>query len=164
MRILVKREPKYENSSKKWSKNGAKIHQKSLQKYKKGGPKNSFENKLFFDQLFHWISDRFWFHFWCFCSYLYHSHMQPSKSSKTIVFPMNFQRSMIFSVTSFSIYFFWQKDAKMDPQSDQNETQNHKKNWFLRFWGVLEEDVFSRFLETKKIGPKSRKIKKKIQK
>ena len=31
--ILEKREPKYENLSKKWSKNGAKIHQKSLQKY-----------------------------------------------------------------------------------------------------------------------------------
>ena len=39
--------------------------------------------------------------FLMFFSYLYHSHMQPSKSSKTIVFPMNFndftlQRNMIF--------------------------------------------------------------------
>ena len=39
------------------------------------------------------IFDVFW--------YLYRSHMQPSKSSKTIVFPMNFnefalQRNMIF--------------------------------------------------------------------
>ena len=30
--MLEKREPKYENSSKKWSKKGTKIHQKSLQK------------------------------------------------------------------------------------------------------------------------------------
>ena len=30
--MLEKIEPKYENSSKKWSKNGAKIHQKSFQK------------------------------------------------------------------------------------------------------------------------------------
>ena len=64
---------------------------------------------------------------------------------------------LIFSVTSFSIYFFRQKDATMDPTNDQNGTNNHKKNGFLRFLGVLEEDVFSRFLETKKIGPKSRK-------
>ena len=69
---------------------------------------------------------------------------------------------LIFSVTSFSIYFFRQKDAKMDPKSDQNITPNHPKTGFLRFLGVLEEDVFSRFLETKKIGPKSVKIRKKV--
>ena len=39
--------------------------------------------------------------FWSCFSYLYHSHMQPSKSSKPIVFPMNFndftlQRNMTF--------------------------------------------------------------------
>ena len=62
-----------------------------------------------------------------------------------------------FSVTSFSIYFFRQKDAKMDPKRDQNGITNHKKTRFLRFLVVLEEDVFSRFLETKKIGPKSGK-------
>ena len=28
---------------------------------------------------------------------------------------------------SFSIYFFWQKEAKMDPKSDQNGTKNHSK-------------------------------------
>jgi hypothetical protein len=50
----------------------------------------------------------------------------------------------------------------MDPKSDQNGTTNHKQNKFLRFLGVLEETVFSRFLETKTIGPKSRKIRKKI--
>ena len=52
-------------------------------------------------------------------------------------------------------------DAKMDPKSDQTGTKNHSKNRFLRFLGVLEEDVFSRFLE-KKIGPKSRNIQKKV--
>ena len=49
----------------------------------------------------------------------------------------------------------------MDSKSDQNETTNHPKTKFLRFVGILEEDVFSRFLETQKIGPKSRKIRKK---
>jgi hypothetical protein len=47
----------------------------------------------------------------------------------------------------------------MDPKKDQNGTTNHKKNIFLRFLSVLEEDVFSRFLETKKIGPNSEKKK-----
>ena len=70
---------------------------------------------------------------------------------------------LIFSVTSFSIYFFRQKDAKMDPKSDQNETNNQQQITFLRFLGVLEEAVFSKFLETKNIGPKSGKIRKKKQ-
>ena len=51
----------------------------------------------------------------------------------------------------------------MDPKSDQNGIKNHKDNGFVRFLGVLEETVFSRFLETKKIGPKSGKIWKKNQ-
>ena len=46
---------------------------------------------------FGWI----WVSFLMFFLYLYHSHMQPSKSSKTMVFAMNFndftlQRNMIF--------------------------------------------------------------------
>ena len=70
---------------------------------------------------------------------------------------------LIFSVTSFSIQFFRQKDAKMDPKNNQNGTTNlKKKNGFLRLLGVLEENVFSRFLETKKIGPKFGKIRKKL--
>jgi hypothetical protein len=63
-----------------------------------------------------------------------------------------------------SFYFFRQKDAKMDPKSNQNGTNNHPKTGFLRLLGVLEEDVFSRFLETKKIGPKSGNIRKKTSK
>ena len=46
---------------------------------------------------------------------------------------------LIFSVTSFSIYFFRQKDAKMDPKNDQNGTTNHQKTRFLIFFGVLEK-------------------------
>ena len=45
----------------------------------------------------------------------------------------------------------------MDPKSDQNGTTNHKKNGFLRFLGVLEETVFSMFLERKGNRPKIRK-------
>ena len=74
---------------------------------------------------------------------------------------MLFDDFLIFSVTSFSIEFFWQKVAKMDPKSDQNGSKNHPQTGFLRLLGGLEEDVFSRFLETKKIGPKSEKIWKK---
>ena len=70
---------------------------------------------------------------------------------------------LIFSVTSFSMYFLQQEDAKMDPKSDQNGITNLKKNGFLRFWGILEETVFSMFLETKKIEPKSKKITEKSQ-
>ena len=64
---------------------------------------------------------------------------------------------LIFSVTSFSIYFFRQKDAKMDPKSDQNETTNHPDAGFLRFWSVLGGGVFSTFLGTGKSRPKIRK-------
>ena len=64
---------------------------------------------------------------------------------------------LIFSVTSFSIYFFRQKDAKMDPKSDQNGTKNHPDAGFLRFWGVLGGGVFSTFLGTGKSRPKIRK-------
>jgi hypothetical protein len=49
----------------------------------------------------------------------------------------------------------------MDPKSNQNGTNNQPKIGCLRFLGVLEEDVFSRFLETKKIDPKSEQIRKK---
>jgi hypothetical protein len=61
---------------------------------------------------------------------------------------------LIFSVTSFRIYFFRQKDAKMDPKSDQNGTTNHPDAEFLRFWSVLGGGVFSTFLGTGKSRPK----------
>ena len=64
---------------------------------------------------------------------------------------------LIFSVTSFSIEIFRQKDAKMDPKSDQNETTNHPDTRFLRFWSVLGGGVFSTFFETGKSRPKIRK-------
>ena len=70
---------------------------------------------------------------------------------------------LIFSVTSFSIYFFRQKDAKMDPKSDQNGTKNHLDAEFLRFWGVLGGGVFSTFLGTGKSRPKILKIPEKSQ-
>ena len=37
------------------------------------------------------------------------------------------QRNMIFDDFP-DLFRFWQKDAKMDPKSDQNGTTNHKKN------------------------------------
>ena len=58
---------------------------------------------------FGWILVSFLLFFW----YLYPSHMQPSKSSKTIVFPMNFndftlQRNMIFDdFPDLFRYQFW---------------------------------------------------------
>ena len=58
-----------------------------------------------FRMKFGFIFDVFW--------YLYRSHMQPSKSSKTIVFPMNFndftlQRNMIFDdFLDLFRYQFW---------------------------------------------------------
>ena len=50
----------------------------------------------------------------------------------------------------------------MDPKNDQNGTTNLKQNRFLRFVSILEETVFSRFLETKKIGPQNEKKLKKV--
>jgi hypothetical protein len=64
---------------------------------------------------------------------------------------------LILSVTSFSISFFRQKDAKMDPTSDQNENTNHPETRFLRFWSVLGGIVFSTFLGTGKSRPQIRK-------
>ena len=64
---------------------------------------------------------------------------------------------LIFSVTSFSIYFFQQKDAKMDPKIDQNGTKNHPDAGFLRFLGVLGGGVFSTFFGTRKSRPQIRK-------
>ena len=69
-------------------------------KEKKDVPKTALKTHYFlidFSLNFGWI----WVSFLMFFSYLYHSHMQPSKSSKNIVFPMNFndftlQRNMIF--------------------------------------------------------------------
>ena len=58
---------------------------------------------------FGWILVSFLMFFW----YLYRSHMQPSKSSKTIVFPMKFndftlQRNMIFDdFPDLFRYQFW---------------------------------------------------------
>ena len=86
---------------------------KKSTKMKKGGPKNCFKKTWFFLSICHWSSDGFWSHFWCFCSYLYHSHMQPSKPSKTIVLPMNFndftlQRNMNFNdFLDLFRYQFW---------------------------------------------------------
>ena len=70
------------------------------EKKKKEGPKNGFKKRRFVDRLFIEFRMDFGLIFDVF-SYLYHSHMQPSKSSKTIVFPRNFndftlQRNMIF--------------------------------------------------------------------
>ena len=123
---------------------------------------------MIFWSICHWISDWFWSHFWCFfdtftirtCNLL--NHKKPffvQWVSMILLFKKTWclMIFLIFSVTSFSIYFFWQKNVKMDPKKDQNETTNHTKNRCLRFLAVLEDTVFSRFLETKKIGPKSRK-------
>ena len=68
-------------------------------KREKGGPRNGYEKTWFLDRFFIEFRMDFGLIFDVF-SYLYHSHMQPSKSSKTIVFPMNFndftvQRNMI---------------------------------------------------------------------
>ena len=52
---------------------------------------------------------------------------------------------------------------KMDPKSDQNETQNHPDAGFLRFWSVLGGGVFSTFFETGKSRPKIRKNPEKSQ-
>ena len=65
---------------------------------------------------------------------------------------------LIFSDTSFSIYFPGKRTSKWTKMGPQIINQT----FCLRFVGVLEEDVFSRFLERKKIGPKSRKIWKKV--
>ena len=117
----------------------------------------------------HWISDGFWSHFWCFfhtftirtCNLLNH---QKPLFFQWISIILLFRETwflmifLIFSVTSFCIYFFWQKDAKMDPKSDQNETKNHPDARFLRFWGVLGGGVFRCFLGPEKVVPKSGKI------
>ena len=74
------------------------------------------------------------------------------------------QRNMIFDDFpdlfryQFYSYFFRQKDAKMDPKSDQIETKNNPDAGFLRFWGVLGGGVFSMFFGTGKNQPKTRKI------
>ena len=62
-----------------------------------------------------------------------------------------------FSVTSFNIYFFRQKDAKMVRKNDQHGTKNNPDTGFLRFLGVLGGGVFSTFLGTGKSRPKIRK-------
>ena len=64
---------------------------------------------------------------------------------------------LIFSVTSFNIYFFRQKDANMDPKSDQHGSTNLSDAGFLRFGGVLGGGVFSTFLGTGKSRPQIRK-------
>ena len=98
--------------------------------------------------MFHWISDWCWSHFWCFFNtfsirtynllnhqkHLYFQWISMILLFRETLFLMIF---LIFSVTSFSIYFFRQKDAKMDPKSDQHWTTNHKKTdvWDLwAFW------------------------------
>ena len=60
---------------------------------------------------------------------------------------------LIFSVTSFSIHFFRQKDAKMDSKNEQNGTTNHPDTGFVIFWSVLGGGVFSTFVGTEKSRP-----------
>ena len=56
---------------------------------------------------------------------------------------------LIFSVTSFSIYF----SGKRTPKWIQNTTKNHPDANFFRFWGVLGGGVFSTFFVTGKSRP-----------
>ena len=123
---------------------------------------------MMFLSIFHWISVGFWYHFWCFFHTFTIRTCNPLNHQKALFFQwismiLLFRETwflmifMIFSVTNFNIYFFKQKDAKMDPKSDQNGTQNQPKNIFLRFWGVLGGSVFMTFLGTGKRRPKIRK-------
>ena len=111
-----------------------------------------------------WISDGFWSHFWCFfqtftirtCNLLNH---QKPLFFQWISMILLFRETwflmifLIFSVTSFSIYFFRQKDAKMDPKNYQNGSKNHPDAGFLRFWGVSEGWYFSMIFWSAKKSP-----------
>ena len=137
---------------------------------KKRRSKNGLTKTMISGSNFHWISDRCWSHFRCFfhtftirtCNLLKHQKplffqwMSMNLLFRETWFLMIF---MIFSVTNFNIYFLKQKDAKMDPKSNQNGTTNHPQTGFLRFFGVLGEDVFSTFFETGKSRPKIHKKK-----
>ena len=63
--------------------------------------------------MFHWFWDGFWSNCWCFFDTFYRSHMQPSKTSKTLGFTLNFndftiQRNMIFDdFPDLFRYQFW---------------------------------------------------------
>ena len=117
--------------------------------------------------IFHWISDGFWSHFWCFfntftirtCNLL--NHQKPLFSNEFLWFYSSEKHDFWWFSWSFPLpvlaFFFRAKGRQMDPTKDQNGTKNHPNAGFLRFWGVLGGGVFSTFLGTGKLQPKIQK-------
>ena len=123
---------------------------------------------MIFWSILHWISDGFWSHFWCFfdtfnistCNLL--NHQEPlffKRISMILLFRETWflMIFLIFSVTSFSMYFFQQKDTNMDPKSDQNGTTNLKTKLIFEIFGHSGRNCFFKVFGDKKNRPKKRK-------
>ena len=146
---------------------------KSKKTRKRRSKKRLWKNMISWS-VFHWISDGFWSHFWCFfntftirtCNLLNHQkHLYFQWISMILLFRETWflMIFLILSVTSFSIYFSGTRTPKWIQKATKMGAQITQTLDFWDFGAFWEELFFRRFWGQEKVGPKSGKNQNMVQ-